>query len=140
MRRAMLIDTHVLIWAVQDDIRLGKHARRAIDAAVAADSLHVSAITPWEIAMLAQKGRVTLGMEVGAWVEQALALPGVRLTPLLPAIAVDSARLPGDLHGDQADRIIIASARHVGAPVLTADKAILRYGAAGYVAVQDAGE
>ena len=134
----ILIDTHVLIWAVQDDPRLGKRSRRALDAAVAADALHVSAITPWEIALLAHKGRVTLGKEAGAWIDEALALPGVHLTPLLPSIAVDSVRLSGEAHGDPADRIIIASARHVGVPLLTADKAILRYGQAGYVAVQDA--
>ena len=134
----VLIDTHVLIWAVQDDSRLGKRARHAIDAATDAGGLHVSAITPWEIALLAHKGRVTLGKEAGAWIGEALALSGVHLTPLLPSIAVDSVRLPGEAHGDPADRIIIASARHVGVPLLTADKAILRYGEAGYVAVQDA--
>ncbi|TWT03134.1 type II toxin-antitoxin system VapC family toxin [Reyranella sp. CPCC 100927] len=134
----MLIDTHVLIWAVQDDARLGKRARRAIDAAADADALHVSAITAWEVAMLAHKGRVTLGKEAGAWIDEALGLPGMRLTPLLPSIAVDSVRLPGDALKDPADRIIIASARHVGVPLLTADKVILRYGDAGYVAVQDA--
>lgn len=134
----VLIDTHVLIWAVQDDARLGKRARQAIDMATNADGLHVSAITPWEIALLAHRGRVTLGKEAGAWIDEALALPGVRLTPLLPSIAVDSVRLPGEAHGDPADRIIIASARHVGVSLLTADKAILRYGQAGYVAVQDA--
>lgn len=134
----MLIDTHVLIWAVQDDARLGKLARRAIDAATDADALHVSAITPWEIALLAQRGRITLGTEAGAWIDMALSLRGVRLTPLLPAIAVDSVRLPGVALRDPADRIIIASARHIGAPLLTADKAILRYADGGYVAAQDA--
>lgn len=134
----ILIDTHVLIWAVQDDARLGRRARAALDEAASGDGVHVSAITPWEVALLAQKGRVTLGKEVGAWVDEALLLPGVRLMPLLPSIAVDSVRLPGDLHGDPADRIIVATARHIGVPVLTADKAILRYGAAGYVGVQDA--
>jgi len=81
---------------------------------------------------------VTLGKEAGAWIDEALGLPGVQLTPLLPSIAVDGVRLPGVIHGDPADRIIIASARHVGVPLLTADKAILRYGDASYVAVQDA--
>jgi PIN domain nuclease of toxin-antitoxin system len=71
-------------------------------------------------------------------VEDALAFPGLRLTQLLPSIAIDSVRLPGEPPADPADRIIIASARHQGVPVLTADRVILRYGAAGYVAVQDA--
>lgn len=134
----ILIDTHVLIWAVQDDARLGKRAREVIDAAAERGALHVSAVTPWEIAMLAYKGRVTLGKEAKAWIDEALGLPGLQLTPLLPAIAVDSVRLSGDLHSDPADRIIIASARYVGVPLLTADKTILRYADAGYVAAQDA--
>ncbi|HJQ57627.1 MAG TPA: type II toxin-antitoxin system VapC family toxin [Vineibacter sp.] len=117
---------------------MGRRAREAIDAAAAMDALHASATTPWEIALLAHKGRVTLGKEVGAWLEAALALPGVRLTPLLPAIAVDSVRLPGDVHADPAERIIIASSRYVGVPLLAADRDILRYGGVGHVAVQDA--
>ncbi len=52
----MMIDTHVLIWAVQDDARLGKRARQAVDAATDAGALYLSAITPWEIAMLANEG------------------------------------------------------------------------------------
>ena len=88
--------------------------------------------------MLTERGRLALGRDVGAWVSDALALPGVRLAPLLPAVAVDSARLPGPIHGDPADRIIIATARHAGAALLTADKAILAYHGAGYVQATDA--
>jgi PIN domain nuclease of toxin-antitoxin system len=134
----IVADTHVLIWAVQDDERLGPAARGTVDAAARADGLTIAAITPWEIAMLAQKGRLALGRDVGAWIDAALALPGVRLAPLLPAIAVDSVRLPGDLHADPADRMIVATARHLGLPLLTADAALLAYGSAGYVAVIDA--
>ena len=69
------------------------------------------------------------------WVSAALALPGVRLAPIEPAIAVASTRLPGDLHGDPADRLIVATARHLGAVLVTADKQLLAYGALGHVAV-----
>jgi len=135
----IVADTHVLIWAVQDDERLGPAARNTVESAARADGLTIAAITPWEIAMLAQKGRLALGREVGAWIDAALALPGVRLAPLLPAIAVDSVRLPGGMHADPADRMIVATARHLGLPLLTADGALLVYGAAGHVAVIDAG-
>jgi PIN domain nuclease of toxin-antitoxin system len=134
----IVIDTHVLVWAMQDDRRLGVNARHLLEMAAGEDGLHVSAITPWEIAMLAHKGRLALGREPGAWIDAALALPGVRPAPLAPAVAVDSVRLPGDLHADPADRIIIATARHLGVPLLTADKALLRYGAVGHAAVLDA--
>lgn len=134
----IVADTHVLIWALQDDDRLGPAARGTVEQAAQADGLHIAAITPWEIAMLAQKGRLALGREVAAWIDAALALPGIRLAPLLPAVAVDSVRLPGELHPDPADRMIVATARHLGLPLLTADSALLAYGAAGHLAVVDA--
>jgi PIN domain nuclease of toxin-antitoxin system len=134
----IVIDTHVLIWAVQDDNRLGSNARNILAAATASNGVHVSAMTPWEIAMLAQKGRLALGREVGAWIIAAMALPGIILAPIEPVIAIDSVRLPGRLHGDPADRLIIATARHAGLPLLTADGAILEYGALGHVIVVDA--
>jgi len=134
----MVVDTHVLIWAVQGDGRLGQTARRLIDEAATAGELQVPAITPWEIAVLAQRGRLALGRDVGAWLEDVLSLPGIRLSPLAPAICVESVRLPGDLHGDPADRLIIATARHAGLPLMTADRAILAYAAAGHVRIIDA--
>lgn len=136
----IVVDTHVLVWALADDARLGRAARAAIEEEAQRAGVLVSAITPWEIAMLAHKGRLALGRETGAWIEAAMAVPGVRLAPLEPAIAVDSVRLPGAIHADPADRIIIATARSFGAPLLTADRAILDYGAAGHVNVLDAGQ
>ncbi|QFR31775.1 type II toxin-antitoxin system VapC family toxin [Ancylobacter sp. TS-1] len=134
----IVLDTHVLIWALDDDVRLGGRARAAIEQASEAGSVFVSAVTPWEIALLVQKGRLALADNVGAWLETVLSLPSLRLAALEPGIAVDSVRLPGTLHADPADRIIIATARHLGSPLLTADRAILDYGGAGHVRVIDA--
>lgn len=135
---AILVDTHVLIWGLDDDKRLGPVARATLEAAKSGRGIYVSAITPWEIAMLAHKGRLTLNREVGAWILGAMSLPGIVLAPIEPAIAVDSVRLPGQLHGDPADRFIIATARNAGLSLLTADQAILEYGAQGHVMVMDA--
>ena len=104
-----------------------------------AEGLGVSAITPWEIAMLVAKGRLHLALEVGVWVDRALSLPGVALLPIEPAIAVDSVRLPGEFHADPADRLIVATARHWPATLLTGDHAILRYAAGGHFDAIDAG-
>ncbi len=131
----IVVDTHVLIWAVQDDPRLGPKARQIIDHTTKHSRILVSAITPWEIAMLAEKGRIALGDDVGRWIDRALALPGVQLAPLDAPIAVGSVRLPGDLHADPADRMIVATARFHQAPLMTADHAILDYGAKGHVNV-----
>ncbi|MCY4405427.1 MAG: type II toxin-antitoxin system VapC family toxin [Rhodospirillaceae bacterium] len=132
------LDTHVLLWAIEGERRLGPEARAAIAAAGDADDIGISAITPWEIALLVERGRLRLAQEVGAWIRSVLALPGIKLLPVDPAIATDSARLPGTFRADPADRLIIATARQCGAPLLTADFAILSYAAGGHVQTIDA--
>ncbi|MDQ5917640.1 MAG: hypothetical protein QG660_751, partial [Pseudomonadota bacterium] len=57
---------------------------------------------------------------------------------LSPEIAVASTRLPGEIHADPADRIIVATARHLGATLVTADGLLLAYGAAGHMKFLDA--
>ena len=134
----IVLDTHVLIWAVDDDPRLGSAARAIIGETAGKDGVGVSAITPWEIALLSEKGRLRLGGDAGVWIDKALSLPGVHLAPIRPVIAIDSVRLPGVFHADPADRLIIATARYHGAPLLTADRAILTYASGGHVRVIDA--
>ena len=134
----IVLDTHVLIWAVSGDPRLGNAARSTIDETARTDRIAVSAITPWEIALLVEKGRLQLGHEVGTWIETALALPGMYLAPIEPAIALDSVRLPGVFPADPADRFIVATARRLGAALLTADRAILDYAVEGHVNARDA--
>jgi PIN domain nuclease of toxin-antitoxin system len=129
----VLLDTHVLVWLLAGNPRLGTEAQRLIREAAQADLLHLSAISPWEIAVLVQKGRLVLEQDVGEWVKAALALSGIRLEPLSPEVALASTRLPGDIHSDPADRIIAATARHLGAALMTADGLLLQYGAAGHL-------
>ena len=128
-----LLDTHVLVWLLSGNSRLGVQARPLIQQAAEENTLLVSAITPWEIAMLVSKGRLALDRDVGEWVKTALALPGIRLEPLSPEIAIASTRLPGTIHADPADRIIVATVRQVGAVLLTEDQRLLDYGAAGHL-------
>ena len=134
----ILLDTHVLVWAVEGDRRLGANAAAAIEEARRSDRIGVSAITPWEIALLAQRGRLRLALDVGAWIDAALGVQGVEVLPIEPAIAVASVRLPGEFHADPADRFIVATARHWNAPLATADGAIARYAAAGHLRVIEA--
>ena len=98
----------------------------------------VPAISIWEIAQLEATRRLQLSVDVRAWVGRALAFPGVRLTGLTPAIAIESTRLPGALHRDPADRILIATARLMGAALVTRDERILGYAKKGHVKVVDA--
>jgi len=131
----IVIDTHVLVWALDDDERLGPKARSRIDQS---ETILLPAIGIWEIALLVKKSRLVLKKDVAGWVKQALALPSLLLAPLDPAIALDSVNLPGEFHNDPADRIIMATARHHNAPLLTVDRAILDYARNGHVAVVDA--
>jgi len=136
--RPLLLDTHVWIWAM--DGWLGEMGRVAHDEIVQAGMdgrVLVSPISVWEVGMLEAKGRIRFALEVGEWVRRALGAPGVRLSPLTPEVAIDSSRLPEGVHGDPADRMLIATARRVGATLVTRDLKILEYGRQGILSVLD---
>ena len=113
--------------------RIAAPTRRRIEQAGPAEALHVCAISVWEATMLEAKGRLLFNDDCTAWVRRALAAPGLSLFALTPEIAIASTRLPGALHGDPADRLIVATARCCSATLITADSAILAYGKAGHV-------
>jgi len=62
--RPLLLDTHTLVWTVNKSARLGDAISKVLDEASLQDQLAVSAITPWEIALLVSKGRLTLNADV----------------------------------------------------------------------------
>lgn len=135
----ILLDTHVWIWMVSGEMdRIAPSAVEQIRRGAERGRLLVSAISVWEVAMLQAKGRITLSLELEEWVRRGLAAPGVRLAELSPEILVESTRLPGEPHGDPADRMLIATARRMGAALVTRDTAILGYARSGYVSVVDA--
>ena len=137
-RSLLLLDTHVVLWATFNESRLGRHAAKTINLASREDRLAVSAITPWEIGLLASKKRINLHKDVLEWIREALAKPGVHLVPLEPEIAVASTRLPFEMHADPADRILVATARRLGATLVTADGALLELAMRGYFVALDA--
>ena len=123
---------------VADSPRIGPEAKARIDDERRTGRVGISAITPWEVALLVARGRLRLAMDDGVWIDGVLGSPGIDLCPIEPAIALDSARLPGEFHADPADRFLIAAARHWTAARVTADAAILEYSAAGHVPTMDA--
>lgn len=135
----VVLDTHVLVWLMAGDMRLPRDVRQRIDNASYGGGVNVSAISLWEVAMLVAKGRLRLKRDVGEWVELVAANPGLTVVPLAPEIAVASTRLPGELHRDPADRMIVATARMLGATLVTADRALLDYGAAGHLSALPVG-
>lgn len=128
----LLLDTHVLVWLLEDSSRISDAVYAQLQRAANEDQLLVSAITPWEIAMLTSKGRLKLDREVDEWLDVALGLPGIHLVPFSPTIAVASTRLPGEIHADPADRILLATTRHLDATIVTADRRLLNCGGQGF--------
>lgn len=133
----IVTDTHALIWFVQGDEMLGPNSRKLIMERAANEAVLVSAMTFWEVALIAERGRIDLGEESLRWSRRVLATPGFAIAPIEPEIATDAATLPWT-HKDPADRMIVATARHWRVPLLTVDRAILDYAAAGYVQAIDA--
>lgn len=134
----ILLDTHALVWYFDGDRRLGPSARLSIDAALRERQALVSTISFWEVSMLASKGRLILRLSAEKWSRSVLKMRGVRTVSLEPEMAIAAGALEDGLHGDPADRIIIATARVLGCPVLTGDGKILAYGAEGHVEAIDA--
>lgn len=112
----LLLDTHALVWLVLDSPRLGKLARRR-----AARGVHVSAITFWELEMLAEAGRIRLGMSVSE-ARDVVLRANVSEVPIDGVVAMTAARL--GMHGDPGDRFIAATALIHGATLMTADEKI----------------
>jgi PIN domain nuclease of toxin-antitoxin system len=115
---AVLLDTHALVWLVQGNERLGTPARAAIEASTKGPvRVNVAALSNWEIGKLVAEARLTLDRDIGEWIKAALSLPGMGRVELEPEIAVAAPRSPGKIHDDPADRLTVASSRHMG-PVL----------------------
>lgn len=128
----LLLDTHAALW-LDSGAPMAAEALAAIEAAAAGPGVLLSPVSAWEIGLLVAKGRITLDLPAPAWLARFLALPGVRPAPLTPGAAVLAATLPGDLHADPADRLLAATARELGAPLVTRDARLLAYAAAGHM-------
>jgi PIN domain nuclease of toxin-antitoxin system len=129
----LLLDTHTAVWVVEDQ-PIATQAKEAIEAAHrAGGAIFVSAITAWEIGLLVARNRLGLSTKPERWFQRLLAIDGVRLAELSPDILIASSFLPGEQPRDPADRIIIATARDLGATLITRDRVILKYGEAGQV-------
>lgn len=121
----LLLDTHALVWLVEGDANLGAKARARAEAAYAENALAVSAASFWEAARLFTRGRLAFAVPLTAWRRAVLAL-GIQEVPVTGDIAIESGALAG-FKGDAADRVIVATALHVGATLATADPALLRW-------------
>lgn len=125
----IVLDTHALLWWVNGDGDLSDNANLAIKNEWSSDNgaILVSAMSAWEIAMLVSANRLMLAMPLDNWLEAASSIDKVSFVAVEAQIAVESTRLPGEFHKDPADRMIVALARHLNVPLVTADATILAY-------------
>ena len=120
-----LLDTHILIRWLSDRSQLSSRQSQVIETADADSPLLVSDISLWEVATLHSLGRIRLSIPLREWLEKAVAPPLVRRLGISPAIAAEMAALPDWFHRDPADRILVATARTLGATLLTQDRRIV---------------
>jgi PIN domain nuclease of toxin-antitoxin system len=130
---SLLLDTHVWIWFMLANAELAANRRDLINRAAATGRLGIAAISLWETALLASRGRVVLGQPLGQWITAAVSAPGLSIEPLLPQVAVEASALPDAFHRDPADRLIVATARVANATLMTRDRRILDYAARGHL-------
>lgn len=123
----IVLDTHTWIWFISNPELLSKRAKAAVNAAVKDKSILLSSISAWELALLVAKKRLKLTIDVTDWIAKSESLPFIQFVPVTNSIAVKSVNLPLPLHPDPADRIIIATALSMGAPLVTKDKKLLNY-------------
>ncbi len=124
----LLLDTHIWIWyATGVEKAISQKLRALIAKQSAHSAVYISSISLWEIGMLALKNRITFEMPLKKWVYQALAGTRVKVENVSGEVALESALLQDDFHGDPADRILLATSKSIGATLMTRDKEILAY-------------
>ena len=130
----LLLDTCAVIWMVLEE-PMAPTAIAAITRAAAVGSVLVSPVSGWEVGLLATRRRAPLSFRPDPviWFERLLSRPGIRAAALEHRVAVSAAFLPGKLHDDPADRLLIATARELGVALVTRDRRILDYAAQGHV-------
>lgn len=123
----ILLDTNAWLWWTIRPEGMPARARSLADAAAGDGALAVSVVSVWEIAVKTALRKLQLGMAAREWVARASRAPGLRILPVDSDIALASAEVPPPFHRDPADRLIVALARRLRAPLLTSDRKILEY-------------
>ena len=118
----IVLDTHVLLWAIADSKKLSRAADAAIRRSRQVDGLAMSAISLWELAFLVARGRIRSYGTVESSVNRLI--EGVTIKPITPEIATLAAQFPDDYPRDPADRLIGATARSEGLALVTRDENI----------------
>ena len=128
----LLLDTNAAIWLSRDELKASA-SEKLDEAARMGIATYLSPITAWEVGQLVSRNRLSLGTTPQRWFARILAMPNVHLAALSPEILIASSFLPGEPPNDPADRILLATARDLGATLITRDRSLLKYGEEGQV-------
>lgn len=121
----ILVDTHVVVWLAFDQSQLSRKARAAIDEARnSGEGLAISDISLLELATLATKGRVRLGISLESFLQEVESR--FIVLPISGRACARAVGLPSTYPRDPADRIIAATALVDGLSLITADREIIR--------------
>ena len=124
----LLLDTHIWLWHLDGDrSHTTSDLLPLLDRSGARSNLFVSDISYWEVAVKAARGKLTLSVDAAIWLQQAEQAPGIRFRTLERPVLLLSTRLPGAVHNDSADRMLIASAQLANLPLVTADRLVIEY-------------
>ena len=129
----LLIDTHVWLWIVFAEPFIKSSALEAIEQASVENTLYLSPISMWEVALKQSRGKLNIDRPIRDWLTHAATIPGLQLAQITPSIAAECAELPAAFHGDPADRIIAATARAEGFTLVTHDRVLLQLARQGYL-------
>ena len=116
-----MLDTHAWLWWAADRKKLSRSLQRRL---ANERELVISAISCWEVGMLIDHGRLKLRGDARAGIREALAVARLRVVPVSEAIATEAGLLGHGFHGDPADRLIVATALELRAPLATKDDRI----------------
>ena len=119
----VLLDTHVVVWATHQSVRLGAARQLVLDA----DQRLLSAVSVWELAIKQRLGKLSLGSDVGTWIRRMTSELALDHLPVTAEHAAGVERLP-DVHRDPFDRLFVSQAVAEGAVLLTADGRLTAYG------------
>jgi PIN domain nuclease of toxin-antitoxin system len=125
-QKMLLLDTHVLFWWTEDR-NLQPALRERIELARRSGSLFLSAATAWEIGILVGKGQYALPRSPLEWWTLLVTKGGAIQVPIDGEIALRSWSLPGTIHNDPADRLILATALLKGMTLVTRDQKLIDY-------------
>jgi PIN domain nuclease of toxin-antitoxin system len=129
----ILLDTCTLVF-LNEKSELAVPAVATMRAARDSSTTYISPISAWEIGSLTSRGRLQLLIRPERWFTNLLDAPGVKLAEMSPDLLIASSYLPGTPPRDPFDRILAATARELGATLITRDRALLDYGAQGHLA------